>query len=71
MVNASNTAYAYHNFVASRGFTHKNQCHNARVFYIGVNWEKLSTNKDRMIRHEGLFEILDKTGEFVFYGLKE
>jgi hypothetical protein len=49
----------------------KTSATNARVFYIGVNWEKLSTNKDRMIRHEGLFEILDKTGEFVFYGLKE
>mgnify|MGYP000064559463 CR=1 FL=1 len=44
---------------------------NARVFYIGVNWEKLSTDKDRTIRHEGLFETLDKSGEFVFYGLKE
>jgi hypothetical protein len=44
---------------------------NARVFYIGVNWEKLSTDKDRTIRHEGLFETLDKSGEFVFYGLRE
>ena len=43
----------------------------ARVFYIGVNWEKLSQNKDKQVRHEGLFEILDQSDEFVFYGLKQ
>ncbi|GGW82302.1 glycosyltransferase family protein [Alteromonas halophila] len=44
---------------------------DARVFYIGVNWEKLSKSENRAVRHEGLFETLDKSGEFVFYGLRE
>lgn len=43
----------------------------ARVFYIGVNWEKLSQSKDKQVRHEGLFETLDRSNEFVFYGLKQ
>lgn len=45
--------------------------HNAKVFYIGVNWEKLSQSKDKIVRHDGLFETLDASGEFVFYGLRE
>lgn len=44
---------------------------SARVFYIGVNWEKLSQSKEKKVRHDGLFETLDKSGEFVFYGLKQ
>ena len=43
----------------------------AKVFYIGVNWEKLSQSKDKVVRHDGLFETLDASGEFVFYGLRE
>lgn len=43
----------------------------AKVFYIGVNWEKLSQSKDKHVRHNGLFEYLDKSNEFAFYGLRE
>lgn len=42
-----------------------------KVFYIGVNWEKLSQDKDRQVRHDGLFETLDQSGQFEFYGLRE
>ncbi len=43
---------------------------DVKVFYIGVNWEKVSTDKGKNIRHDGLFELLDKSSCFEFYGLE-
>jgi len=43
----------------------------AKVFYIGANWEKTSTDINSKVRHEGLFETLDKSGQFRFYGLRK
>ncbi|MFH1156192.1 MAG: hypothetical protein V1793_20490 [Pseudomonadota bacterium] len=42
-----------------------------KVFYIGINWEKMSRSKERKIRFSGLFEILDGSGRFNFYGIRE
>lgn len=46
-----------------------------KVFYIGANWEKITRMKfpasNAKVRHEGLLESLDATGNFVFYGIKE
>jgi hypothetical protein len=42
-----------------------------RVFYIGTNWEKLSQADNRQIRHQGLFEALDSSGRFSFFGLRQ
>ncbi len=46
-----------------------------KVFYIGANWEKIAREKfsdsTAKIRHEGLLDSLDATGDFVFYGIKE
>lgn len=46
-----------------------------KVFYIGANWEKITRmkfpNSNTKVRHEGLLESLDATGNFVFYGIKE
>ncbi len=46
-----------------------------RVFYIGANWEKITREKfpesNAKVRHEGLLESLDATGDFVFYGIRE
>lgn len=42
-----------------------------RVFYIGMNWEKMSTSAERKVRHEGLLELLDRSGRFSFFGLRE
>ncbi|XSG85246.1 MAG: glycosyltransferase family protein [Methylohalobius sp. ZOD2] len=40
------------------------------VFYIGMNWEKLSVAADKKIRHDGLLELLDQSGRFRFFGLR-
>jgi hypothetical protein len=40
------------------------------VFYIGMNWEKLSIADDRKVRHDGLLELLDQSGRFRFFGLR-
>jgi len=44
-----------------------------RVFYIGANWERAAkaNNPQAKIRHEGLLERLDRTGDFEFYGVRE
>lgn len=44
---------------------------DCKVFYIGNNWEKVSESRNKKIRHEGLFEVLDETGLFEFYGVRE
>ena len=44
---------------------------NFSVFYIGMNWEKLSVAADRKVRHEGLLELLDDSGRFRFFGVRE
>ncbi len=36
-----------------------------KLFYCGMNWEKVVDNSNR---HSGLFELLDKTGKVKFYG---
>lgn len=43
-----------------------------KVFYIGANWEKVvkAKNPHIKVRHEGLLESLDATGDFVFYGIR-
>lgn len=38
---------------------------NPKLFYCGMNWEKVVNNSNR---HSGLFELLDKTGKVKFYG---
>lgn len=42
-----------------------------KVFYIGVNWEKVSQKEETKERHQGLFEILDQSKQFDFYGIKK
>ncbi len=44
---------------------------NFAVFYIGMNWEKLSVAADKKLRHDGLLELLDDSGRFRFFGLRE
>ena len=39
--------------------------HNPKMFYCGMNWEKVVYNSNR---HEGLFKLLDKTGKVKFFG---
>ncbi len=36
-----------------------------KLFYCGMNWEKVVSNSNR---HEGLFKLLDKTGKVKFFG---
>lgn len=38
---------------------------NPKMFYCGMNWEKVVHNSNR---HEGLFKLLDKTGKIKFFG---
>lgn len=38
---------------------------NPKIFYCGMNWEKVVSNSNR---HEGLFKLLDKTKCVKFYG---
>lgn len=38
---------------------------NPKLFYCGMNWEKVVSNSNR---HEGLFQLLDKTGKVKFFG---
>lgn len=38
---------------------------NPKMFYCGMNWEKVVHNSNR---HEGLFKLLDKTGKVSFFG---
>lgn len=38
---------------------------NPRMFYCGMNWEKVVHNSNR---HEGLFKLLDRTGKVKFFG---
>ena len=40
-----------------------------RVFYIGVNWERLERKVGT--RHKGLLERLDETGDVHFFGVRE
>jgi hypothetical protein len=40
------------------------------VFYIGMNWEKLSVAADKKVRHDGTLELLDRSGRFRFFGLR-
>ena len=42
-----------------------------RVFYIGVNWERLVTGSRSRKRHDGLLELLDATNRVDFYGVHE
>lgn len=39
-----------------------------RLFYCGMNWERAM---NRSGRHEGLFQLLDRTGRVCFYGPKK
>jgi hypothetical protein len=41
-----------------------------KVFYIGLNWERMSSDAGRRVRHDGLFQILDRSRRFEFYGLR-
>lgn len=43
----------------------------AKVFYIGINWEKLASPAIGNQRHAGLFRLLDDSGEFRFFGLEK
>lgn len=36
-----------------------------KLFYCGMNWEKVVNNSNR---HEGLFKLLDETGKVKFFG---
>ncbi|MEY8335203.1 glycosyltransferase [Lachnospiraceae bacterium 47-T17] len=36
-----------------------------KLFYCGMNWEKVVSNSNR---HEGLFKLLDQTGKVKFFG---
>lgn len=36
-----------------------------KMFYCGMNWDKLVNNENR---HEGLFKLLDETGKVKFFG---
>lgn len=36
-----------------------------KMFYCGMNWDKLVNNQNR---HEGLFKLLDETGKVKFFG---
>lgn len=36
-----------------------------KMFYCGMNWERVVSNSNR---HEGLFKLLDQTGEVKFFG---
>lgn len=38
---------------------------NPKLFYCGMNWEKVVHNSNR---HEGLFKLLDETGAVKFFG---
>lgn len=38
---------------------------NPKLFYCGMNWEKVVSNSNR---HEGLFKLLDETGKVKFFG---
>lgn len=38
---------------------------NLKMFYCGMNWDKLVNNQNR---HEGLFKLLDATGKVKFFG---
>lgn len=38
---------------------------NPKMFYCGMNWEKVVSNSNR---HEGLFKLLDKTKNVKFFG---
>ena len=42
-----------------------------RVFYIGVNWERIADSSRADKRHGGLMELLDATGRVDFYGVKK
>lgn len=42
-----------------------------RVFYIGINWEKIGAKGRKRKRHCGLLELLDQTGRVDFYGLRK
>ena len=38
---------------------------NKKLFYVGINWDKLGKGKGR---HQDLLQALDKSGELVIYG---
>lgn len=38
---------------------------NPKMFYCGMNWDKLVNHQNR---HEGLFKLLDETGKVKFFG---
>lgn len=38
---------------------------NPKMFYCGMNWDKLVNHQNR---HEGLFKLLDETGNVKFFG---
>lgn len=38
---------------------------NPKMFYCGMNWDKLVNSENR---HEGLFKLLDATGKIKFFG---
>lgn len=42
-----------------------------RVFYIGINWERLANPSSSGKRHGGLLEMLDRTNRVEFYGVRE
>lgn len=44
---------------------------NFRLFYIGVNWERLADKSRTDRRHGGLLECLDQTGRVDFYGVSK
>lgn len=41
---------------------------NPKLFYCGMNWEKVLNKSNR---HEGLFKLLDETDKVCFYGPEE
>lgn len=43
----------------------KPRLENPKMFYCGMNWDKLVNSKNR---HEGLFQLLDATGNIKFFG---
>lgn len=62
-----------HTTIAKQGYIPVNEITDKelKVFYIGVNWEKVSKKEETKERHQGLFEILDQSQQFKFYGIKK
>ena len=44
---------------------------NPRIFYIGVNWERLAGTKEPDVRHGGMLEQLDTEDYVELYGVKQ